>query len=286
MHSDQPLAWITGAAGLIGHELVLAAATCAPGWRVRGLTRPDLNLLDFHAVRREFLADRPRLVIHCAAMSRNPDCDAHPALARRINIEVTQVLGDLAADARLVLLSTDLVFDGTRGNYREADPINPLSVYGATKAEAEARVRPHARHLIIRTSLNGGRSHSGDRGFNEQLRRAWMDGRKVTLYTDEFRSPLDASVTARAVWELALANVPGVFHVAGADRMSRFAIGQAVAARWPNLRPRIQPGSLRQHVGSPRPPDTSLNCDKAQALLSFRLPGLGQWLAEHPGVVF
>ncbi|MBK9139456.1 MAG: SDR family oxidoreductase [Verrucomicrobia bacterium] len=286
MPSDQPLVWITGAAGLIGHELLLAAPQFVPDWRVRALTRAELDLTDFHSLRREFLADRPGLVIHCAALSRNPDCDANPALARRINVEATHVLADLAGDARLVFFSTDLVFDGAKGGYRETDPVNPFSVYGATKAEAETRVRLHPRHVVIRTSLNGGRSLSGERAFNEQLRRAWAEGREVTLYKDEFRSPLDASVTARAVWELALAHVPGVFHVAGAERLSRFEIGELVAARCPALRPRIRPGSLREHRGSPRPPDTSLNCDKAQALLSFQLPGLRQWLAENPDKFF
>lgn len=286
MTSRQSLAWITGAAGLIGHQLMAVAERCAPHWRLRGLTRADLDLADFHAVRREFLADRPDLILHCAALSRNPDCDAQPALARRINVEVTHFLAALSADARLVFLSTDLVFDGSQGNYRESDEVNPLSVYGETKVEAERRVQRHARHLIIRTSLNGGPSLTRDRSFNEQLRRAWAAGREVTLYTDEFRSPIDARVTARAVWELALARVPGTYHVAGGERLSRFEIGQVVAARWPELKPWIRAGSLREHQGSPRPPDTSLNCSKAQSLLKFPLPGLRPWLAANPDVEF
>ena len=286
MRSPLPLAWITGAAGLIGSQLTVVAPQCAPGWRLRGLTHAELDLLDFHAVRREFLADRPDLVVHCAAMSRNPDCDANPALARRVNVEATQVLADLCTDARLVFFSTDLVFDGSKGNYQETDAINPISVYGESKAEAEPSVRRHPQHLIIRTSLNGGRSLTGNRSFNEQFRQAWTVGREVTLYADEFRSPIDAGVTARAVWELALAYAPGTYHVAGSERLSRFEIGEIVAARWPDLKPKLRAGSLRNHTGSPRPPDTSLNCAKAQRLLSFPLPGLREWLAINPNLAF
>jgi dTDP-4-dehydrorhamnose reductase len=197
-------------------------------------------------------------------------------------VDVTRVLADLSAEARLVFFSTDLVFDGAKGGYVETDTTNPLSVYGESKAAAEQGVRCHPQHLTIRTSLNGGRSLTGLRSFDEQFRQAWAAGREVTLYADEFRSPIDASVTARAVWELALANVPGTYHIAGSERLSRFEIGEAVAARWPELKPKIQAGSLRNHTGSPRPPDTSLNCAKAQALLSFPLPGFRDWLAAQP----
>lgn len=276
------MAWVTGAAGLIGNYLVQLAPRYAPGWRVVGLTRADLDLCDTPAVRRRFAAERPALVIHCAALSRSPACEANPALARRINVEATAALADVAAEAQLVLFSTDLVFDGRRGQYREEDPPNPLGVYAATKVEAEARVLEHPRALVLRTSLNGGTSLDGDRAFNEQMRRAWQAGRVVRLYTDEFRSPLHAAVTARAAWDLALQGLTGLYHVAGAERLSRWEIGQLVAARWPQLHPQIKAASVRDHPGPPRPPDTSLDCARAQARLSFRLPGLTEWLAAHP----
>ncbi len=283
---ELPLAWVTGAAGLIGNYLLQLAPRYAPGWRVRGLTRADLDLTDFAALRRRLSTERPALVIHCAALSRSPACEANPELAHHVNVEVTRVLTDLAADTRLVFFSTDLVFDGRRGRYTEEDPPNPLGVYAATKLAAEAHVRKHPRALVIRTSLNGGTSLTGDRAFNEQLRLAWQAGRPVRLYTDEFRSPIHAAVTARATWELARQDVTGVCHVAGAERLSRWDIGQLVAARWPQLHPRIEPASVRDHPGAPRPPDTSLNCARAQARLSFRLPGLTEWLAANPDEPF
>ena len=281
-----PVAWITGAAGLIGNYLCQLAPELAPGWRVRGLTRADLDLTDFDAVGRAWRADRPQLVIHCAAMSRSPDCQADPALARRVNVEVTRLLADLAGDARLVFFSTDLVFDGREGAYAEDAAPNPLSVYAETKVEAERVVRAHRRHLVVRTSLNGGTSPTRDRSFNEEMRRAWRAGRSLRLFTDEFRSPTHASVTARAVWQLALRDVAGNCHVAGAERLSRFDIGRLVASRCPELSPRLEAGRLAEYEGAPRPPDTSLDCAKAQSLLSFRLPGLGEWLAANPAEPF
>ena len=281
-----PLAWITGAGGLIGSHLARAAAECAPDFQIVALTRPELDLLDFEAVRRRFSHERPALVIHCAALSRSPDCQANPELARKLNVELTRLLAELAAGIPFVFFSTDLVFDGKQGHYDESAPVHPLSTYALTKVEAEQLVLANPKHTVLRTSLNGGRSPTGDRGFNEQLRQAWEAGRALTLFQDEFRCPIAASVTARAVWELVRCARPGLYHLAGSERLSRWQIGQLLAARWPHLHPKIAPGSAADYPGAPRSPDTSLNCSKLQQLLSFRLPGLTEWLASHADEIF
>lgn len=278
--------WITGAGGLIGHYLVETAAEGLPGAAIVGLTRAELDISEFGAVRREFRRQRPGLVIHCAGLSRSPDCQANPALARLLNVDATAVLAELAADIPLVFFSSDLVFDGKAGNYDETAPVNPLSVYGETKVLAEQAVLANPRHTVVRTSLNCGTSLRGGRTFNEELRRAWAEGRIMRLFSDEFRTPIHARVTARAVWELAAHNGPGLYHVAGSQRLSRLEMGRLVAARWPSLNPTILSGSIQEYRGAPRAPDTSLNCAKAQALLSFPLPGLAAWLAERPEEVF
>jgi len=278
--------WITGAGGLIGSALTRTAPGDAHEIKVVALTRDRLDLTDAAAVRSEFRRQPPQLVIHCAALSKSPACEANPRLARNLNVGVTALLAELAAEIPLVFLSTDLVFDGRAGNYAEEAAVNPLSVYAETKAAAEQVLRANPRHLIVRTSLNGGRSPTGDRGFNEQIRRAWQAGQTLSLFTDEFRSPISAEVTARAIWELAAQNATGIYHVAGSEKLSRWQIGRLLAARWPQLQPRFEAASLKDHVGAPRAPDTSLNCAKAQARLSFRLPGLTEWLSSHPGEVF
>jgi dTDP-4-dehydrorhamnose reductase len=283
---NQKTVWITGAGGLIGNYLVQTAPQFAPGWFVRGLTRADLDLADFDAVRRTFRSDSPELVIHCAALSKSPECQKNLGLARKLNVEVTALLAELAADVPFIFFSTDLVFDGRTGNYDESATVNPLSVYAETKAVAEKIVLANPRHTVIRTSLNGGTSPTGDRGFNEQLRQAFTDGQTMKLFTDEFRTPIPTVVTARAAWELAAQNKSGLYHVAGSERLSRWELGSLIAARWPLLNPRLEAGSLKEYRGAPRAPDTSLNCAKVQKLLSFALPGLTGWLAARPDEIF
>jgi dTDP-4-dehydrorhamnose reductase len=284
MSRDATRAWVTGAAGLIGHDLVQTAPAFAPGSTVRGLTRADLELTDYAAVRRAFREERPDVVLHCAAASRTPFCTAHPQIARRNNVEVTATLAELAADIPFFFFSTDLVFDGQKGLYVETDPVNPIGVYAETKAEAERIVQANPRHTIIRAGLNAGISLTGDRAFNEQMRLTWEAGKGVDLFTDEFRCPIAAVVTARAVWELVNRRATGLFHLAGAARLSRHEIGTLLAARWPQLNPRITASSLKTYRGAPRCPDVSMNCGKVQQLLSFPLPRFDDWLAEHPGL--
>jgi dTDP-4-dehydrorhamnose reductase len=282
----RPLAWVTGAAGLIGNYVVQTAPAFAPGWRVIGWRRSQLDLTDFEAVARAFRQHPPRLIVHCAALSRSPVCQANPALAWKLNVEVTQRLAEIAAEIAFILFSSDLVFDGQKGSYVETDAVNPLSIYAETKVAAEQLVLPNRNHTVIRTSLNGGTSQAGDRGFNEELRQAWRAGQNTKLFEDEFRSPIPAEATARAVWELAVQNRPGLYHLAGSERLSRWQIGQLIAARWPELNPKLEACSLREYQGALRPPDSSLNCEKLQSILSFPLPGLSDWLAAHPGRVF
>jgi dTDP-4-dehydrorhamnose reductase len=281
------LGWLTGANGLIGNYLVQAASQFAPRWRVRALTRADFDLLDFAAVEREFKKDKPQLVIHCAAITVVSDAQKNPALARRVNVEAAKLLAELAAEIPFVFFSTDLVFDGRKGNYTEMDAANPLHIYGETKLAAEKFILKNPRHLVVRTSLNGGVSPAGDRAFNEQLRRSLQQaGQGMTLFTDEFRCPIPAAETARAVWELVEKNCAGLYHVAGAEKMSRRQIGELLVKRWPEVKTEIKSGSAKDFSGPPRALDTSLDISKVQKILSRPLPGLTEWLAANPGEQF
>jgi dTDP-4-dehydrorhamnose reductase len=277
-----PLAWITGAGGLIGSYLAKTAPAFAPDWQVIALTRQQLELTDLDAVARAFTTQRPSLIIHCAALSRAAACQANPALAELVNVSATRQLCELASAIPFVFFSTDLVFDGRRGSYAETDVPNPLSVYAQTKVRAEELVVKNPGHSVVRTSLNTGVSPTGDKSFTEQMRIAWKRGETLKLFTDEFRSPLPAAVTARAVWELVRQNQPGLYHLGGGERLSRWEIGQLLAKRWPEVCAKMEPSSIKDFPGPPRPADTSLNCAKLQRLLSFRLPALSRWLRDNP----
>src|SRR6478672_11456501 len=120
------LAWITGAGGLIGNYLVKTTPT---KWEARPLTRADVDLLHFEKVNSLMHLEKPAAIIHCAAISKNPQCDADPATAMRVNKDATANLAANAAAEKIpfIFLSSDLVFDGKKGNYTESDSPNPIS---------------------------------------------------------------------------------------------------------------------------------------------------------------
>ncbi|MBH0177441.1 MAG: SDR family oxidoreductase [Nitrospira sp.] len=269
---------ITGVAGLIGRYVMTSAARWAPGWEVHGLTRADLDLTDQVAVERIWQRIDPHAVIHCAALSRTKDCEHQPELARRINVDATAQLARLSNNLPLIFLSSGEVFDGRQGWYREEDAPNPVNFYGQTKLEAEQLVLQNPRHTVLRIVLTAGTSQQGDRSFVEDMCRAAKSGTRMTLYADEFRCPLPAGVIARAVWEVAGKAMPGLYHLGGQERLSRWEIGQALLPWYPELQGRLVEGSARSHAGAPRPVDLSLNCEKIQPLLSFPIPGFRSWL--------
>ena len=274
-----PRAIITGAAGLIGQYLVKTAPRWAPVWDIQGLTRADLDLTDRANVERTWQSIKPNAVIHCAALSRTKACEQDPEQARRINAEVTAHLAQLSQAIPFIFLSSGEVFDGSTGWYGETDEPNPINVYGQTKLEAEQAVLQNPRHTVVRIVLTAGTSETGDRSFVEDMYRTAKAGKDVTLYADEFRCPLPAGVIARVIWELVDREQPGLYHLGGSDRLSRWEIGETLLPWCPELKGHLMKGSARNHVGSPRLADLSLRCDKIQSLLSFRIPGFREWLA-------
>lgn len=272
--------WITGAGGLIGGELVRQAAQLPYPCQARGLTHAELDLCDFAAVSRLFVRESPDAIIHCAANSRIRECDADPVAAWKINTGATVHLATLAEEIPFIFLSTDLVFDGRHGGYVETDALNPLNLYGQTKAEAETRVLRNPRHAVVRLAINFGFTPSSSRSFNEETFRLWQQGKSISFFTDEFRTPLPAEVTARALWDVLRSRAAGLYHLAGPERLSRYEIGQFLAELWPQPLT-LAAGSSKNWSGPPRAADVSMNCAKLQKVLSFPLPAFSTWLHQN-----
>jgi dTDP-4-dehydrorhamnose reductase len=251
-----PRLFVTGLAGLLGSELAVRAR--AAGWDVAGslFERPGppgieavrLDVRDEDAVR---LALRGAdAVVHTAYRQDGPESEA-------ITVGGARVVA-CAAPARLIHLSSDVIFSGALERpLREDDPPDPVTDYGALKARAEELVlaeRPDA--LLVRTSL----IYRGD-GTSRHERAARDPA--ATFFDDELRSPIQVGDLAEAILALAVLNVAGPLHVAGADGLSRLEFARLIA------------GSAVR--GGPRPPgrpgDCRLDSSRAQAFLRTRLRG-------------
>src|SRR5436309_13833216 len=140
------LFWVTGAGGLIGNYLIQTALRFASDCEVIAPTPTQLDVTDFNAVQEHFRARKPQLIIHCAALSRSQACQENPSLARKLNVEATACLAELAADIPFIFLSSDLVFDGRQGSYDASALRNPLNVYAENTILADQVVLANAWH--------------------------------------------------------------------------------------------------------------------------------------------
>lgn len=246
-----PTLLLTGASGLVGAPLYRAAferwrvvvvthRRSAPAPLRRGDRAVQSDLLAPGAVEQLVAAHDPQAIVHAAALAALPACEADPAGALRLNVDVTARFARAAAacGAQLLLVSTDQVFAGDREwtaggsvGYREDDPASPLHVYGRTKAAAEAAVRASgAEALIVRTALVLAASADGKSGALDLVRGATS---AVRLFVDEWRTPVSVLDLARVVDEALRRRLIGTLHVAGPERVQRLELGSAIDAAFP-----------------------------------------------------
>lgn len=258
-----PRLLVTGGCGYLGREVVRLAPLS--GWDVRAtwwLQAPraegdwvQLDVRDEVAVRAA--AHGVSAVIHTAYRQVED--------AWSINAEGSAAVAAAARDARLVHLSSDIVFDGTRGRYREDDEVRPVHAYGRSKAEAERLVAElHPEAAIARTSLIYGGTEAGPQ---ERLAR---EGRR--FFIDEIRSPVQVGDLARALLELVALDYAGLLHVAGADDISRYDLAVLM---------RADPTRIERVNTTPdRAPNVSLDSSRAAGLLQTRLRGVHEVLGQ------
>jgi dTDP-4-dehydrorhamnose reductase len=206
---------------------------------------------------------RPAAVVHTAYVQRGPGAWEVTADGSRVVAEAARAVG-----ARLVHLSTDVVFDGRAGRpYTEADPVSPLSDYGRAKAEAERLVaEADSGAVMVRTSLiYGGPGRPPSR--HEQV----ATDPDATFFTDELRCPVQVDDLVAALLELCRSDIAGPLHVAGPDGVSRWEFAGLVARR-----------PVR---GAPAPPGRPLDCrldsTRARTLLATPLRGVRTVLATR-----
>ena len=240
---------VTGATGYLGSELI----------RLRpDATTQRVEILDAAAVHGLFERVRPDVVVHTAYRQEVPV----------VNVDGAENVARAAAavGARLVHLSSDLVFDGLKGErYMEADPLSPVNEYGASKAEAERRVATaHPEALIVRTSLILGGAQRSTQPSKHEL-AATGPG---PWFTNEIRSPVQVTDLAQALLELAVLEVAGPLHVAGADGISRAGLAELIAGR----------PVPTEEAPRTRPLDCRLDSSRAQALIRTRLRGVREVL--------
>lgn len=277
---------VTGASGLLGGEVVRLALRSPEGpfstvwgtWLSHPWAHPRahtcaLDLTDHAAVHRLVEQIRPDVVVHAAYRKDGPQAYAVTADGTRAVAEAAA-----ACSARLIHVSSDVIFDGEHAPYDERALPAPIHSYGEAKAAAEVavlRLAPAA--AIVRTSLIC-RLDPPDR-TTAWIADSLLHARPITLFTDEIRSPVWVEDLAAALLELASNDYAGIVNVAGPQALSRYAMGQRLARRL-GLDPSRITAGLSLDSGLARPRDCTLDVRLAQRLLATRLRSYDEGLGE------
>jgi dTDP-4-dehydrorhamnose reductase len=282
---------VTGAGGRLGGRLaahlaerfeVVAARRESP--LPEGLATVPLDLLSASSFEEALEAARPDAVVHAAAMADPDACERQPEQARAVNTTASETIARLCRRRAipLVVVSTDLVFDGGHPGWREDDSPAPLMTYGRTKLEGErAALAEHPAAAVARVALVCGRGHGHHGTSSESVAWGLQAGRRLRLYTDQFRTPVDAESAARALARILETGATGLFHVGGPERVSRHELGVRTA-RLLGLDVRLIEAvtSIEHPAGAPRPADVSLDSSRAARELGWRARPLDAALAE------
>ncbi len=279
---------VTGATGLLGLNLSLVAVE--QGHQVTGLSHSrslvntpfdllQVDLVDITSAIDMIDGAQPEAIIHCAAMADLNAAQNAPDKAHQINCEAA---GELAGAASrwgipFIHISTDAVFDGKSGGYREEDRVNPLSVYAQTKLAGEDLVmRMHTDAAIARVVFFGW-SISGKRSLSEFFFNNLRKGEQIQGFTDAFFSPLYVEDLAETLLEMLDHGLAGLYHVVSPESLSKYDFGVSIAQRFgfdPHL---IEPVRMQTLLrGAPRASNLVLNPDKVQRALGHHLPTVAE----------
>jgi len=274
---------VTGASGFLGWHLAGALAPQRPvvgtyhqhALLPSGVIGQPLDVREGRAVEDLVAQLRPAVIFHTAALAQPEACEANPTLAEAVNVEGTAHVARAAAriGARLIYLSTDLVFDGERGGYRETDPPAPHNFYGRTKVRGEEiTAGSGAPYLLVRLALMYGPGHGVHGSFSDWLLGRLAAGEPASLLVDEYRTPLYVGDAVDALARLAAGDFSSeIFHLAGGERVTRYEFGKVVAEVFGYDPALLQPVRIAEfQARAKRARDCSLDITKLTQTLGWR----------------
>lgn len=276
---------ITGGSGLLAlnwacamrREWDVVLGTHAHAVRLEGVSAQPLNLENAGRLTRQFEDLAPDIVVHTAGLTNVDRCEDDPALARHVNAELARNVAEAAAsrNVRLVHVSTDHLFAGTRSGYREDDTPEPLNEYARSKLLAEEWVKQaDPRALVVRTNFFGWGS-AIRRSFSDWIIDVLRSGREITLFEDAFFSPILIESLVEATMDLSAAGMTGIVNVVGDERVSKLEFGLRLARRFGLGDALIRRGRIsRSFLQAPRPRDMSLSNGLASRSLGRSLGSL------------
>ena len=286
---------ITGSNGLLGQKIVRQAIKRNLDFLAtsKGENRnPDcptenyrpLDICSSQEIEAVFAAYQPTHVIHTAALTNVDACELNPELCREINFLASEKLYDACKKigAHYQLLSTDFVFDGTQGNYKETDAPNPLSKYAESKVDAENTVLKgdFENWSIVRTIIVYGIGQNLSKSnIVSWAKDTLSKGQEMKIIDDQFRAPTWADDLAWACLRICELDKKGIYHISGPETMSIFDLVSRVADHFGISKATlVRTDSTTLNQPAKRPPKTGFDLTKSRTELGYNPKTIEQTL--------
>ncbi len=277
---------ITGSNGLLGQKIVRQALK-------KGITflatskgdnrNPDcpsekyqsLDICDATEIENVFSDFEPTHIIHTAAITNVDACELNPEECELVNVTATRYLFEAAQkiNAHFQLLSTDFIFDGEKGNYKETDEPNPLSVYAKSKVDGEAILlnSDYKNHSVVRTIIVYGIGNNLSRNnIVCWAKEALSKGQTMNIIDDQFRAPTWADDLAWACLRICELNKIGIYHISGPETLSIYTIVERVANYFGlSTETLTKTDSSTLNQPAKRPPRTGFDLTKSRDELGY-----------------
>ena len=278
---------ITGAFGQLGFSLynilndnnykVIRTGLKIP----KGYTGIPLDIRNPIHIKEVLRSTSPDLIINLAAMTNVDQCEKYPQLASEINIAGLQHICE-SFDGKIIHLSTDYVFDGIKGPYREDDLVNPLSIYGKTKLASERILLDYnVDNLVIRGNVLYDYSPFTQASFLNWILNSLKEDKEINVVEDQYNNPTWTKSIAKIINLSISSNLNGIYHWGDADYVNRFELAKKIAEESSLNSSLIKP-ILTKDLGqiAPRPLKSGLVNEKIIKILGIVAPTIDDCLKE------
>jgi len=274
---------VTGVNGMLGSAIARELKKQETAYEIQGIGQSEsneillpsqylkLDLLNFTELKQLLVDLDPDIIIHCAAQVNLDLCENDKEYADKIHRDVTAVLASYKPfETRLIYISTDSVFDGTIGNYREDDKVNPLNYYALSKFHGEEAVnKEQGNAVIIRTNIYGFKKPGGKSLF-EWIATKLSNGESITGFDDIFFNPLYTGQLATLIADMLRIDFSGVLHAGCNQFVSKYQFAVDIAKEFGWDTSLVQQGNSDNIISKlARPKNTTLNTNKVKQIFGY-----------------
>jgi dTDP-4-dehydrorhamnose reductase len=277
---------VTGSNGLLGQSLLKLLLQEKDTYKIFGFSRGEnrsgrddfsyvsIDITNEENLKETLLDIQPDFIINTAAMTQVDDCESDKEACDLLNVTVVKWLAEISEEinAHLIHLSTDFIFDGIKGNYKETDTPNPLSYYGLSKLKSEEiLINSKIDYTILRTILVFGKVYDMSRSNIVLWVKSMLEkGKEITIVDDQFRTPTYVEDLALACKISMDKKAIGIFNISSNELLSVYEIAQQIADAFHLDKILIKPISTSTlNQTAPRPAKTGFDLSKTNKFLEF-----------------